>query len=715
MSLHPPEALLEALDPEQREVALALRGPVRVLAGAGTGKTRAITHRIAYGVGTGAYEPSQVLAVTFTARAAGEMRARLGQLGAHGVQARTFHSAALRQARYFWSRVFGGELPELSASKLGLLAEAARRCRVPTEQALLRDLAGEIEWAKVSNVRPQDYAGLAPAHGRVVAGHDTKTVAGVFAAYEEVKRDRGRIDMEDVLLCAAAVLGEDEQVAAQVRRQYRYLVVDEYQDVSPLQVSLLDLWRGDRDDLCVVGDPLQTIYSFAGASPDHLTGFARRHQGTTTVELWRNYRSTPQIVTAANSVVAAAQATGDAVVLRSMQPDGPAVTCGEQPDEVAEAEHVAQVVADRHAAGTPLSAMAVLFRVNAQSEAYEEALAAHGVPYVVRGVERFFERPEVRQALTLLRGAARAAQLGTSATAASVDPRVESGVDGQLVDEVRSVLGGMGWQAEPPRGRGAQRDRWESLQALVAMAAGVAHDAPRTGLPGLVADLEDRARLQHAPVAEGVTLATLHAAKGLEWDLVLLVGAHEGMVPIIHADTAAAVEEERRLFYVGVTRARRELHVSWSLTRSPGGRGHRRPTRFLDRIRPPDAPEVRSRAARADRPGRSRAGRQVARCRVCGAGLSGASERKIGRCAGCPGDVDAALFERLREWRTGQAAAQQVPAYCVVTDATLTAIAETRPADPVALVAIPGIGKAKMDRYADQILALCAAAAGSSD
>ena len=267
------ERLLEALDPEQRDVALALQGPVRVLAGAGTGKTRALTHRIAYGVATGVYNPTEVLAVTFTTRAAGEMRTRLRSLGAGGVQARTFHSAALRQARYFWPRVYGGEPPQLTESKLSMLAMAARRNRVDVDQATLRDLASEVEWSKVSNVRPDDYARVSTARGRSVNSQDPATVARVFAAYEEVKRDQGRMDMEDVLLCAAALLAEDERVAAEVRRQYRWFVVDEFQDVSPIQATLLDLWLGGRSDLCVVGDPAQTIYSFAGASADYLRDF----------------------------------------------------------------------------------------------------------------------------------------------------------------------------------------------------------------------------------------------------------------------------------------------------------------------------------------------------------------------------------------------------------------------------------------------------------
>src|SRR4051794_6459563 len=296
-----PADLLAALDPEQRQVAEALRGPVRVLAGAGTGKTRAITHRIAHGVASGVYAPTEVLAVTFTTRAAGEMRGRLRALGAGPVQARTFHSAALRQLRYFWPHVQGTELPTLTESKIGLLATAARRQRISADQALLRDLASEVEWAKVSNVHPDDYAGVAAQRGRTVTGHDPETVGRVFGSYEEVKRGQGRMDMEDVLLLTAGMLADDERVAAQVRRQYKWFVVDEYQDVSPIQSALLDLWLGGRDELCVVGDPAQTIYSFAGANADYLRDFPRKFPGTTSIELVPNYPSTPQVAQAPNT------------------------------------------------------------------------------------------------------------------------------------------------------------------------------------------------------------------------------------------------------------------------------------------------------------------------------------------------------------------------------------------------------------------------------
>ncbi len=677
--------LLAALDPEQREVALALRGPVRVLAGAGTGKTRAITHRIAYGVASGVYDPREVLAVTFTTRAAGEMRGRLRTMGAGVVQARTFHSAALRQVRYFWPKVYGGAPPELTASKIPVVAGAARRNRVEVSQATLRDLAAEIEWAKVSNVRPDDYERLAPRRGREVSGLDPATVGHVFASYEELKRDQGRMDMEDVLLIGAALLSEDERVAAEVRRQYRWFVVDEFQDVSPIQSALLDLWLGGRDEICVVGDPAQTIYSFAGAQASYLTDFPARFPGATNVELVRNYRSTPQVIETANTLLKGSATSS--VQLRAQRPAGPAVSWREATDEVDEAEAVADEVARLRDAGVPLREMAVLFRINAQSEAFEEALTSRGLSYVVRGAARFFERQEVRQAVALLRGEARAGEAATE----------------ELPARVAAVLSGMGWTAEAPTARGQARDRWESLHALVSQAADHAAGEVAPTLAGFVAELDRRAHEQHAPVAEGVTLATLHAAKGLEWDAVFLCGMQEGSMPITYADNPAAVEEERRLLYVGVTRAREHLWLSWALARNPGGQARRRPSRFLDGLRPSSVTDRRS-----GTPGERsvKRGKKAAVCKQCRQPLASSRERNRGYCADCPVPYDEDLFEALRSWRKEQAEAQSVPAFVVFSDATLEALAEVKPTDRRGLQSINGIGAAKLDRYADDLLAL---------
>jgi DNA helicase-2/ATP-dependent DNA helicase PcrA len=675
--------ILSGLDPEQHAVATSLSGPLCVLAGAGSGKTRAITHRIAYGVHTGAFDPAGVLAVTFTTRAAGEMRTRLARLGAPTVQARTFHSAALRQLRYFWPKVYGGALPVLVESKLGLLAEAARACRLRVERADLKDLAAEVEWAKVSNVRPEEYAVLAGRRGRGLASFGPDEVARVFGAYEQVKRARGRIDMEDLLLCTAAMLADEEQVAGAIRRQYRWFVVDEFQDVSPIQQALLDLWLGGRDEVCVVGDPAQTIYSFAGASADYLLGFPQRYPGAHVVRLVRNYRSTPQVIEVANGLLRAASDLRERTALQAQREPGPAVDFVEHPDEVAEAEAVARAIVAARDSGVRLRDIAVLFRIHAQSEAFEDALSAHRVPYVLRGAERFFERPEVRQAVALIRGAARA------------------GAAGRLLEEVTGVLSGLGWTTDPPAGGGAGRTRWESLDALRAMAADLEDASPEAGLADFAAEIERRAVAQHPPSAEGVTLATMHAAKGLEWRVVFVTGVHEGTVPIVYADTPSAVAEERRLLYVAVTRAQDRLRVSWSRSRTPGSRSSRGASHFLDGVRPRVEPLVRP-------GGRRPKGSKASRCRVCDRPLTGAAERKLRRCSSCPASYDEDLFERLRSWRTARASAEKVPAYCVFTDATLTAIAEMRPTDSAGLVRIPGIGKVKLDKYADEVLQICA-------
>jgi DNA helicase II / ATP-dependent DNA helicase PcrA len=658
-----PERLLAALNPEQRQVTLALAGPVRVLAGAGTGKTRAITHRVAYGVATGHYRPQEVLALSFTTRAAGEMRSRLADLGAPGVQARTFHSAALRQLRYFWPKTYRSDLPHIIESKLSLLGAVAKKLALPTDQAALKDLAAAIEWAKVSNVTPETY----PVVGANANGMDAPTIGRAFAGYETLKREAGRMDLEDVLLLTAGMLAEEPQVVAQVRDQYRWFVVDEFQDVSPLQSALLDLWLGDRQEICVVGDPAQTIFSFAGAKPELLLGFAEKFPETQTVELRRNYRSTPQIVEFANGVLRGVMP--GALKLQAQGASGDQVAAHSYPDEPAEAEGVARQIQRLIESGTSPQDMAILVRINSLSQAFEDALAVRQIKYAVRGGRRFFDRPEIKEAVTRLRGEHRAG--------------VNRG------DAIANVLAAMNWVSTPPPVRGEQRDRWESLDTLRSLI-----EAQEKDLAELIADLDRRAADQHDPAASGVTITTMHAAKGLEWPVVFVCGLAEGTMPIAYAEGLHEIAEEGRLLYVALTRAQRALHVSWALARTPGGRAVRKGSRFLPQAK----------VAASAKPERRPRSRKMVNCHKCGAALRTGAEKKLGRCQNCPGSHNERLYLRLCEWRKARADVDRVPAFVVFTDATLMLIAEHEPQDGPSLLAVSGVGPTKLERYGPEVL-----------
>ncbi|MBW8805701.1 MAG: ATP-dependent DNA helicase UvrD2, partial [Catenulisporales bacterium] len=531
---------------------------------------------------------------------------------------------------------------------------------------------------------------------------------------------------------------------ATVRNQYRHFTVDEYQDVNPLQQRLLDCWLGDRADVCVVGDASQTIYSFTGADPRFLLDFADRYDDPTVVRLVRDYRSTPQVVALANALLdrAEGRAAKARVQLIAQRPDGPRPKFAEYSDAETEAREVAREIRKLVDAGSKLSEIAVLYRINAQSEEYEQALSDAGVPYILRGVERFFERPEVREAIQVwLRGAAKA----RSDHAADARPGSTGGTGGtgntgnttgggtnetgeDLASEVRAIFSSHGWSPQAPKGAGRLRERWESLAALVALAEEYGRTHPDAGLDRFSAELRERADAQHAPTVEGVTLSTFHAAKGLEWDAVFLVGMTEGMMPITYAETPEQLEEERRLLYVGVTRARERLFLSWSLARSPGGRASRSPSRFLDGLRGGVGRDSREGAAGGvirgggagrrrgasgsrdgDGTGRARGAIEPIICRSCHKALIDPAERKMGRCEDCPSTLDPELYEALREWRSARAKEQKLPAYCVFTDATLIAIGEARPATPGELTRIAGVGKAKLDRYGAEVLELITA------
>ena len=570
MSGTEPIDLLAGLDDDQRVAAEALRGPVCVLAGAGTGKTRAITHRIAHGVATGTYAANRVMALTFTNRAAAELRGRLRHLGAGGVAARTFHAAALSQLNYFWPHTVGGIMPALIPSKGRMLGHAAERLRLKLDTATLRDIAAEIEWRKVSGLSIEQYAA---AHRPAPQNLAVDQIAAMQQAYEDLKDERRQLDFEDVLLACAGMIQTEPAVAMQVHEQYRFFVVDEYQDVSPLQQQLLDLWIGGRNDVCVVGDASQTIYSFAGARSEYLLDFPARHPDATVVRLEQNYRSTPQIVDTANRLMRGRPGALSLHASRSADAhQQPEITA--HPNDMAEARAIAQSVLEQIAAGTKPEHIAILYRVNVQSAALETALGDVGVPFLLRGSKRFFDLPEVRQAIMALRGA-------------SVSITGEP-----LFKSVSDVLRSLGWTQVAPEVAGAVRDKWESLNAIM----GLVDQAPAgTTFRQFTDELLERQAGQHEPTVSAVTLATLHSAKGLEWDVVYLLGLSEGLVPISYARSFEQIDEERRLMYVGITRARSRLFMSWAEQsgRSPQPRER---SRFLTEIgiRNPGAAGARS-------------------------------------------------------------------------------------------------------------------------
>ena len=529
--------ILTELDAEQLAVVTAIRGPVCVIAGAGTGKTRVITNRIAYAINSGVTDPTKVLALTFTARAAGEMRARLRALGVPNVSARTFHSAAIKQLLYFWPYAFGGQFPTLLTTKSGFVSQAIERAEVavPAQAAVLREIAGEIEWAKVLEISPENYHEKAIESNRLVklpnnksASENLGMISQVYEAYESLKRQERTLDFEDVLLLTVGMLEEDRGVRERIRDQYRYFTVDEYQDVSPLQQRLLNLWLGNREEICVVGDAAQTIYSFAGATSNFLLNFKNRFPNAQVFRLSTGYRSTPEIINTANQILRVANLVGDhGVELQSVNTHGDKPLVNGFSSAADEIAYVATEVKKQIDSGIDSSDIAILARTNAQLDQVKSALNNLRVASQIRSGERFFERVDVRDAMRLIRGA-------------SVLPSE----GGDWFADLVSVL--------QPFGDA------DYVTAFLRLARSI-KDNGGENMRAFLREIEDRAEQNNPPILPGVTLSTLHGAKGLEWDHLYLIGISEGVLPM-----GNDLNEERRLFYVGVTRAKQRIHITYA-------------------------------------------------------------------------------------------------------------------------------------------------------
>lgn len=635
------ENVLAGLNDAQREAALAVRGPVAILAGAGTGKTTTITHRIACQVGSGAFDASQILAVTFTDKAAGELKRRLVALGVEGVEARTFHSAALSQLSRLWPRHTGEPLPEVLDHKAPLIASLANALPPPHKFLPRRELASEIEWAKNRMIPPARYDAELGDHEPPIPA---ELMLRIYDGYERRKGAMGRLDFEDMLGLALRLFDEHPDAVHDVRSRFSAFTVDEFQDVNPLQAALLDRWLGERDDLCVVGDDYQTIYAFTGASPEHLLGFTRRFPHAKVVRLEENYRSSPEVLDVANRL--APRLGGFRKTLRATRPSGPAPVACAEPDEKAEVGAVIQAVRRlRDEEAVPLEEIAVLYRINARSEPLEEAFADAGIPYQVRD-GAFLRRPGPRGVLR----------------------RLKRSGGGSVAETVADITDQLGYDAEASPDADEEVTRQSDLARMRSLASEFERAHPDGDLAAFVVELVRRFSAEHS--GRGVNLLTYHRAKGLEFDAVFLPRLVDGELPFRSGRAKADPEEERRLLYVGITRARRYLFLTWPTD------GRTQPSPFLDELEL--APTVPPRRSSTPRPSVT-----------------------VGR--------GGALFDRLKEWRRKRAQADGVPAYVVFHDRTLAEIAERKPRDWADLAAVAGVGPAKLERYADEVLAVVSA------
>jgi DNA helicase II / ATP-dependent DNA helicase PcrA len=669
-TLAPPGHLLDDLNEAQLDAVRAVDGPVAIIAGAGTGKTRVISRRTAFAIASGVVPADQVLVVTFTDKAAGEMMDRLRGLGLPGVSARTFHAHALSQLRHFWPLSHDGSpLPEILSTKLPILSRLARGLPGHYRFTPAKDLADEIEWAKSRRVDPAGYEVAATAAGREPP-LPVDLFVRVFADYERAKARAGRLDFDDMLIGAVDLLEHDPDAAEIVRARKRWFSVDEYQDTNPLQQRLLELWAGGRPDVCVVGDEDQTIYTFTGATSDYLTSFAERHPGTRVIALTENYRSSPEVLDLANRLIASA---GRSKRLTATRPSGPRPTISRHPTADAELAAVAAGIGTLLAGGTAPAEIAVLVRTNAQLAPIEGALTRAGIGYRVRGLG-FWRRPEVRAAIDLV-------------------GRAGEGTGERLAGAVRALwTKELGYEEGAASERGEAGERAAALETLASIVADHVAADPAADSDGLLADLRRRAAAEETSTAAGVELATYHRAKGLEWDAVFLPMLEEGFLPIRQSfDDDAALEEERRLLYVGITRARVHLALSWAEQRETRGReSRRRPSRFLHGLVP----------------------------RPAGATAGSAHDRRPrvvqlpdGFASPAAREGESALLGALRAWRTQRARADAVPAFVVAHDSMLAAIAEARPASLAGLRRIKGMGPTKLERYGAEILDVVLASA----
>lgn len=670
--------VLDGLDDAQREAAEQVHGPVRVVAGAGTGKTRTVTTKIAHAVLSGQLSPKKILPLTHSQKAAGEMRDRLGRLQVGQVTARTFHAAALAQLKFFWERTDRpGDLVILD-NRFALVRRALEKKfgKVTTED--VSDVSAEIGWAKTQLLLPSSYSNAAKAAGRT-PNFEFDGIADVFNVYETLKNTSQRVDFEDLLGLLSNLIDADDFVQKHVRDTYQVFLVDEFQDVDPLQFKLLQSWVGGSEDVTIVGDPRQSIYSFRGADPKVFDRFDSWFPSALKVSLVNDYRSTPEVVSTACALLGTKK--GELV---GMRPPGPKPSVDSFPSEQDEESFIVSQLKKQKASGVPWSEMSILFRFNAQSARFESMLSSAGIPYIVADSNRFFDRPEVRAVLNEF-----------------VILTRESEPDAVGLDLLNEALNLVGFdRSNPPKGNGAARSRFDAQDALLTMVENFP-SSHTLGYKYVLDELVHRSKESHEAPISGVTLSTLHKSKGLEWMVVFIPGFNEGAIPSMYATTPFLIEEEKRLAYVGLTRAKVSLFITQAQTNSK--KWKQKPSRFLSLISPSTAklavtPPVRKKARNV---------RQYAKtnCASCSRALSDGL-KFVGYCSACMPSGLAEAGERLTSWRLEVSRNLKVTPTDFMHDALLWKIAGLKPVKLSNLVSLEEFNKSAASGYGRDILKL---------
>jgi len=645
--------LLLGLDESQLHAVTVEASPLAIIAGAGSGKTRVLTRRIAWRAMKGKEDPRRVLALTFTRKAAGELRSRLSRLGLRDqIAAGTFHSVAYSQLRIYWQDR-GIKEPTLLTNKISFVTNLLPRDKRSTDTL---DIVTEIEWAKARRISPETYFSEAEKHGRTPP-LGLQEVSNIFKSYEELKAERNFLDFDDLLSDCAKIIRSDRSFGEAQKWRFRNFYVDEFQDVNPLQFSLLAAWLDGRPTLCVVGDPNQAIYAWNGAEADHLVRFEEHFRDSTVVSLNKNYRSTPQIVETASCLLENSGIT-------AVRGGGLKPSIANYSDEELEAEGIAKKVNEIHTSGQKWSDQAILVRTNAQTEIFTNALRKEGVPVKTVAGSGLLDRKDIKIVISELTN--------------SNSPLI------QKINDL-DTTGGEGPSTSGGDETATDTERTVALAELRRLAEEYLALDPAAKSNSFVLWLKSQSQNLYEINDDAVEISTFHRSKGLEWPVVHVAGLEQGLVPIAHAKDSNAVAEERRLLYVALTRAKDRILCSWANNRHfSGNKRTRDPSPWLFNI---------ERAIQnLEKPLTQK--EQITKVK---------SARRKKTKNHLP---ETQQVRELKEWRLSVSRAADVPAFVIFNDETLLNLLEVKPTNLDELLKIKGIGPVKAERYGKEILDL---------